>query len=99
MMVRGTALTDQMNRPLVNHAFADWDSFSAMMETVLVHIFSVTASRTVTMALMRILFCVVRCVISLILYRLLFAETIANKGLAIIAGFFLFFQQFYSTLF
>lgn len=71
-MVRGTALTDQMNRPLVNHAFVDWDSFSAMMETVLVHIFSVTASRTVTMALMRILFCVVRCVISLSLYRLLF---------------------------
>lgn len=59
MMVSATAETAQTNLPPVPFVTVILGSFSAAMETVPVHTFSVTVTRTVPMVQMKILCCVV----------------------------------------
>lgn len=73
-MVRGTAETAQTNPPPAQLATAGSDSFSAMMETVLVRTSFATATRTVMMAQTKILCCVVSCVLLPVSIQSLFAK-------------------------
>lgn len=58
-MVSGTAGMAQMSPPLARLATVDLANFSATMETAPVHISFVTATGTVLMVRMKMLFCVV----------------------------------------
>lgn len=74
MMVSRTAEMAQMSPPHVPFVTVILGSFSAAMETVPVHTFSVTVTRTVLMAQMKILCCVV----SLSCFDLLFKVSNAD---------------------